>query len=54
MTEKESKAAEKLMAEKLWLTFYNQVAFEKGFITEKERNQLQLKIENRRGSAVGG
>lgn len=38
----------KRMAEELWLDYFNRVLFEKGVITERERNRMALLIENRR------
>ena len=34
-------------AEKLWLHFYNNILFEKGLITEKERNRMHNLISER-------
>ncbi len=31
-------------AAKIWLSYYNQVLYEKGIITEQERNKMTLKI----------
>lgn len=38
------------MAEKLWLEYFNQTLYEKGYITESQRNQLSIIIENRKPS----
>lgn len=48
MNNKNSKSK---MAEQIWLLFFNQVLFEKGIITEAERNKMVLKIEQRDSSA---
>ncbi len=32
------------MAQELWLMYFNRIAFEKGLITEAQRNQMKLKI----------
>ena len=39
------------MVEKLWLNYFNQTLFEKGCITEAERNRLKNMIESRKPSA---
>ena len=31
-------------AAKIWLSYYNRVLYEKGVITERERNRMALKI----------
>lgn len=31
--------------ERLWLSYYNDTLYEKGFITEDERNKMRLKIK---------
>ena len=33
--------------EKLWLLYFNQYLYDKGVITEKERNLMKLSIESR-------
>ena len=38
-------------AETIWLLYFNQALFEKGLITEPERNRMKLRIEARRPSA---
>jgi len=43
----------KLMAEKLWLNYFNQTLYEKGFLTEGQRNRLKLIIDSRKPSAKG-
>lgn len=32
-------------AVKIWLSYYNRVLYEKGIITERERNKMALKID---------
>lgn len=46
MSEKaESSAYQKQkLAEQLWLTYFNQTLFEKGLITEAERNRIKNRI----------
>ena len=43
----------KLMAEKLWLNYFNQTLYEKGFLTEGQRNRLKRIIDSRKSSAKG-
>lgn len=42
-----SPVQKKQEAAKLWLSYYNRVLFEKGIITEQERNRMALKIDRR-------
>lgn len=35
------------MAEQAWLLYFNRVLFEQGLITERERNIMALKIDQR-------
>lgn len=37
--------------QKLWLTYYNDTLYEKGLITEAERNKMRVKIKSRDYSA---
>lgn len=37
------------MAQELWLIYFNRVAFEKGLITEAQRNQMKNIIAQRYG-----
>ena len=37
----------KAIVEEAWLKYYNQVLFEKGMITERERNLMINKIDDR-------
>lgn len=39
------------LAEKLWLTYFNQTLYEKGCITEAQRNRLKNVIGSRKPSA---
>ena len=47
---REKQEQKKLMAEKLWLNYFNQTLYEKGFLTEGQRNRLKLMIDSRRPS----
>ena len=40
-------------AEKLWLLYFNQTLFEKGMISERDRNRMIQKIEARTPSTGG-
>lgn len=33
------------LGSRLWLVYYNRALYEKGLITERERNQMALKID---------
>ena len=47
MSEQKSKEQQrKEMAAKIWLSYYNRVLFEKGIITERERNKMEVKINS--------
>ncbi len=46
--------AKKELAEQLWLSYYNQVLFEAGLITETERNRMKNKISALTPSASTG
>ena len=46
--------AKKELAEQLWLSYYNQVLFEAGLITETERNRMKHKISALAPSASNG
>lgn len=50
---REKQEQKKLMAEKLWLNYFNQTLYEKGFLTEGQRNRLKLMIDSRRPSTKG-
>ena len=36
--------------QKLWLTYYNDTLFEKGLITEEQRNKMRVMIKTRAAS----
>ena len=38
------------MANLLWMQYFNSVLYEKGLITEVERNRMKVKIDNRYGN----
>lgn len=40
-----SAVQKKQEAARLWLSYYNRVLYEKGIITERERNRMTLKID---------
>lgn len=46
-----SEQTKKELAEQLWLSYYNQVLFEAGLITEAERNRMKNKISTLAPSA---
>jgi len=50
---REKQEQKKLVAEKLWLNYFNQTLYEKGFLTEGQRNRLKLIIDSRKPSAKG-
>ncbi len=50
---REKQEQKKLMAEKLWLNYFNQTLYENGFLTEGQRNRLKLIIDSRKSSAKG-
>ena len=39
---------------RLWLDYYNRVLYEKGLITEQERNRMSLKISGWRSMSLNG
>lgn len=43
---KSNEQRRKETAAKVWLSYYNRVLYEKGVITERERNKMALKIDN--------
>ncbi len=45
-----SEAKKQSIIDQLWLTYYNDTLYEKGIITEAERNKMRVKIKNRRHS----
>ena len=40
-----SSAQKQQEAAKIWLSYYNRVLYEKGIISEQERNRMTLKID---------
>lgn len=44
--QKSNEQRRKEAAAKIWLSYYNRVLYEKGIITEKERNKMTLKIDS--------
>ena len=53
MAEKEAKKKamteqkKESVLEKLWLTYYNDTLYEKGLITEQQRNKMRVMIKTR-------
>ena len=47
MTKNTAASQKQVMAEQAWLNYFNKVLFEKGLITERERNKMVLKIDQR-------
>lgn len=43
---------EKLLAEDLWLSYFNRFLFEKSVITEKEFNRMTEKIASRKSESL--
>lgn len=43
---KSNEQRRKETAAKVWLSYYNRVLYEKGIITERERNRIALKIDS--------
>ena len=44
--QKSNEQQRKEMAARIWLSYYNRVLYEKGIITERERNKMELKISS--------
>ena len=40
------------LGSRLWLDYYNRVLYEKGLITEQERNRMALKISGWQGASM--
>lgn len=40
------------LGSRLWLDYYNRVLYEKGLITEQERNRMSLKINGWQGASL--
>lgn len=51
MTKQEAALRKKEVGERMILTGYNQFLFERGIITEDERNRMKLLIDARRVAA---
>ncbi|MCD7760330.1 MAG: hypothetical protein LUH16_00910 [Clostridiales bacterium] len=49
MTEQEKES----IIQRLWLTYYNDTLYEKGVITEEERNRMRVAIKTRNTSGKG-
>lgn len=45
------KSTKQSVAERIWLHYFNRCLFEKGLITENERNRMAVKINNRQSGA---
>lgn len=43
---KSNEQRRKEMAARIWLSYYNRVLYEKGIISERERNRMALKIDS--------
>ena len=43
-----SKSTKKNTAEQIWLQYFNNVLFEKGLITEQDRNKMANEIKSRK------
>jgi len=44
--------SKKCIAEQIWLGYFNQVLFERGLISEADRNSMALKIGSRKPPAA--
>lgn len=47
----DSESDRKMMAEQLWLMYFNTYLYEHGIITEKERNLMAIQIKNRKSES---
>jgi hypothetical protein len=52
LSAKEMERWRKKVAEELWLNYFNRFLFEKGLITESERNRMTTLIANRSSAAT--
>lgn len=43
---KSTEQRRKETAARIWLSYYNRVLYEKGIISQRERNKMELKISN--------
>ena len=41
------KSNKQAVIEQLWLTYYNDILYKKGIITEDQRNRMRIMIKNR-------
>ena len=48
-----AEAGKKRLGEQLWLHYYNRVLFEKGMISEEERNRMSNRIDARQPELEG-
>lgn len=53
-TPEQAKAMRENLAKELWLLYFNNVLYDKGMITERERNQMKNKISTLFRSGSGG
>jgi hypothetical protein len=44
--------SKKALAEQMWLSYFNRTLFEKGLITETQRNRMQNMINTRKPSTA--
>ena len=44
--------SKKTLAEQMWLSYFNRTLFEKGLITETQRNRMQNMINTRKPSTA--
>lgn len=44
--QKSNEQRRKETAARIWLSYYNRVLYEKGVITERERNKMEVKINS--------
>lgn len=44
--------SKKALAEQMWLSYFNHVLYEKGLISEQERNRMQNMINTRKPSTA--
>lgn len=48
-TKKSDDQRKKALAESIWLHYFNETLFERGLITESERNRMTIQIDRRSG-----
>lgn len=49
MSTEKKEVDKRQVAEKIWLNYLNECMFEQGFIDEKTRNTLRIRIETAQG-----